>query len=280
MSILKKTFREPLVYFLLLAVMLITVESSVQQSELEQALQVKVTESDVLIMKQRWKKMYFRAPTNQELDGLIKQHIKEEVFYREAIKMGLAENDSAIRNRLYQKLSFLAEGIVEQELPKDEQLQLFYLKHKDKFLPEKRYSVRLKKLKASWLNQQTQDDLPSIIKSLSHQSNDQENKDIFAASMLPEKLEDLTIQALEHRLSSSIIPEIIAAPVKEWTGPILLQGSHYLLMVEGKEQPQIPEFSQIETKVLNEYIYQQRQQAEDTLYQDLSADYQIEVEIP
>ncbi len=281
MSVYKRIFREPLIYFLLLAIMLITVENSVQESKYEQAIQVDVTEKDISIMKQRWQKMYFRAPTIQELDGLIKQHIKEEIFYREATKMGLAENDSAIRNRLYQKLAFLAEGLVEQALPNEEQLQPFYLKHKDKFLPAKRYSLRLKKLKGSWLSQQAQSDLPKLIKSLPYLENDlRVNKEMFSASMLPEYLDDLSVQALEQRLSASIIPQIIAAPIKQWTGPILLQGSYYALMVEDKVQPALPEFSQIKTRVLNEYIYQQRQRAEDSLYQDLQADYQIKVATP
>ena len=281
MSIYKKLFKEPLVYFLLLATVLLMIEDSVQQSKSEQALEVNITENDILRMQQRWQKMYFRAPTHQELGGLINQHIKEEIFYREATKMGLAENDAAIRNRLYQKLAFLAEGIVEQALPKDEQLLPFYLEHKDKFLPAKRYSIRLKKLKENWLNQQVNDELPKLIESLPYAESDHgNNKEMFAASMLPEYLDGLSLQALEHRLSASIIPDIIAAPVKQWTGPILLQGSHYILMVEEKEQPQLPAFTQIKTSVLNEYIYQQRRQAEDTLYQDLQADYQIKVATP
>lgn len=276
MSIYKKILKEPLIYFLLLAMLLITVESSLQEESTEETSQVTVTKGDIVRMNQRWEKMYFRSPTPQELEGLISHQIKEEIFYREAKKMGLDENDASIRNRLYQKLSFIAEGLVEQQLPADEQLHDFYQANKDKFLPDTRYSIQLKKIKPSWLKQQNHKEIPSLIESLSNS----ETKHIFSASMLPERLTDLPVSALEQRLSSSIIPAIMAAPINKWTGPILLQGSHYVLMVEEKIQPDAPEFSKIKPHILNEYIYQKRQQAEETLYNDFRENYDIKVEAP
>ncbi len=47
-----------------------------------------------------------RPPTERELEGLIKQFIREEILYREAIAMGLDQNDTVIRRRLAQRMEW------------------------------------------------------------------------------------------------------------------------------------------------------------------------------
>ena len=46
-----------------------------------------------------------RPPTREELEGLIRDRVREEVYYREAIAMGLDRDDPVIRRRLQQKLA-------------------------------------------------------------------------------------------------------------------------------------------------------------------------------
>lgn len=38
-----------------------------------------------------------RPPTARDIDGLIRDHVKEEVYYREARQLGLDEGDEVIR---------------------------------------------------------------------------------------------------------------------------------------------------------------------------------------
>jgi hypothetical protein len=50
-----------------------------------------------------------RPRTAQEIEGLIDVHIAEEIYYREAIAMGLDQDDTVIRRRLRQKMGFISE---------------------------------------------------------------------------------------------------------------------------------------------------------------------------
>ena len=52
-----------------------------------------------------WEKSWLRRPSRKELDGMIEQKIREEVLYREALAMGLDNNDGVVRRRLVQKKS-------------------------------------------------------------------------------------------------------------------------------------------------------------------------------
>ncbi len=42
---------------------------------------------------------------------MIEDHIKEEVLYREALALGLNQDDTIIRRRLRQKMEFLVEDV-------------------------------------------------------------------------------------------------------------------------------------------------------------------------
>ncbi len=80
-----------------------------------------------------WRRTWQRPPTAQELEGLIEDHIKEEILYREAIAMGLDRDDTIIRRRLRQKMEFLAEDIAAQDEPAEEELELFLEQNADRF---------------------------------------------------------------------------------------------------------------------------------------------------
>ena len=51
--------------------------------------------------------------SDDELQNLIDDYVREEVLHREAIALGLGDDDYVIRRRLVQKLEFITEGFAE-----------------------------------------------------------------------------------------------------------------------------------------------------------------------
>ncbi|HMH95026.1 MAG TPA: peptidyl-prolyl cis-trans isomerase, partial [Bradyrhizobium sp.] len=49
-----------------------------------------------------------RLPSEQELQGLIEDYVRDEVFYREGRAAGLDRDDVIIRRRVRQKMEFMA----------------------------------------------------------------------------------------------------------------------------------------------------------------------------
>lgn len=58
--------------------------------------------------------------SDEELQRLIDDYIREEVLHREAMQLGLDQDDYVIRRRLVQKLEFITEGFVEGTAEIDE----------------------------------------------------------------------------------------------------------------------------------------------------------------
>ena len=79
-----------------------------------------------------------RPPSPQELSGLVDQYIREEIYYREARRMGLDANDTIVRRRMVQKLTFLTEDVATAAPLEETALKAYYDENIDEYrLPER-----------------------------------------------------------------------------------------------------------------------------------------------
>ena len=82
-----------------------------------------------------------RPPSEQELQDLIEDYIRDEVFYREGRAAGLDRDDVVIRRRVRQKMEFLAEDMSVPE-PNDEQLAAYLAANPERFRTEDHLTFR------------------------------------------------------------------------------------------------------------------------------------------
>ena len=126
MSVLGRLIREPLVHFVLVgAAVFAAYALFADGDEAETRDRIVVTEGRVLQLAQVFAMTWQRPPTPQELRGLLDAYIKEEVYYREAVKRGLDRDDTLIRRRMQQKMEFLSEPDEEALTADDVALQAY-----------------------------------------------------------------------------------------------------------------------------------------------------------
>ena len=87
------------------------------------------------IFSQTWQ----RAPTAAELDSLLSEHVRDEVFYRQGLAMGLDRDDAVVRRRIRQKMEFVAD-LTADVAPTDAELKAFVAEHPEWFRDEPRFS--------------------------------------------------------------------------------------------------------------------------------------------
>ena len=102
-------WRDPLVAFLLLGAAIFLLARFFSADGIP--FDVVVDESDIKQLNDKWDLQMRRPPTQEELDDLIAQFVKEEIYYRESQRLGLLVNDSIVRQRMVQKLTFLTEDV-------------------------------------------------------------------------------------------------------------------------------------------------------------------------
>jgi len=133
--LLKKILYEPLVHFLVLGGLLFLFYSFSEHSE--------EAEDSIVISKERvekltldWEEKFFSTPTTEEKQKLIDKEIYEEVFYNEALKLGLDKNDIDIRGHVAKKMEFVTYDTYTLPLPNKKELKKFMLEHSNDYKEE------------------------------------------------------------------------------------------------------------------------------------------------
>ncbi len=92
-----------------------------------------ISEAQIENLAATWEKRWNRPPTGPELIGLVRAYLREDVMYREALAMGLDNDDHVIRRRLAQKLEFLTNDIVGLQQPSAAELEAYFARNLDVF---------------------------------------------------------------------------------------------------------------------------------------------------
>jgi hypothetical protein len=131
--VVKRFWREPLVHFVLLGAALFAAFDVAGKRPQGVPAKIVVTQGQIAAMNAEFARTWQRPPTPQELDGLIGDRIREEVYCREAVALGLDKDDAVIRRRLRQKLEFVSEDAASALEPTDDDLRGYFRAHPDSF---------------------------------------------------------------------------------------------------------------------------------------------------
>lgn len=124
-----RLLREPLVHFLAAGLGLFVLFGVVNGGKSPDDVGVITVDRDSLLTFVQYRIKAFNPRlaekkleglSDEELERLIDDYVREEVLHREALALGLDEDDYVIRRRLVQKLEFITEGFAEGSVEEDE----------------------------------------------------------------------------------------------------------------------------------------------------------------
>ncbi len=108
----RRIIKEPLLHFLIAGVVIFAAYSVMDRSPAsEDKSSIEVGNGQLAQLFETFSRTWQRPPTETELNDLIDGYVKEEVFYREGLEMGLDQNDAIVRRRMQQKLEFLLDQV-------------------------------------------------------------------------------------------------------------------------------------------------------------------------
>jgi hypothetical protein len=132
---MKSWIREPLVHFALLGALLFLAQGWLGTSE-HASEEIVVRGHIVDALARDFASNWERQPTREELDDLVGEYVREEVYYREATATGLDREDPIVRRRLRQKMEFIAENPAAERAPTQAELEQFFEKQRADYATE------------------------------------------------------------------------------------------------------------------------------------------------
>jgi hypothetical protein len=275
---MKKLLHEPLVHFLLLGLLVFTGFKLFSRTETSEPGTIIVTQAQVNSLVTGFTRTWQRPPTQRELEGLIREHIREEICTREAIALGLDRDDTIIRRRLRQKLEFLSDSIASHTEPTDEQLQQYLEAHPDNYRSEWRFTFSQIYLDPQKHGKDLTRDINQLLTELRLAPNKPDVWNTSDSLLLEPNYEAIAGSEVSKQFGAEFAAKLIHLPVGQWTGPIASGYGVHLVLLTDREEGAMPQLREVREAVKRDWVNYQRSETNEKFYQALLKRYSVTVE--
>lgn len=132
--------REPLVHFLVLGLLIFAVDYYMRPpADSRRTINVDAKVENTLVTL--FKDGQGREPTQEEVDRLVKRWLLNEIYYREALALGLDQGDAMIRSRLVLKMRDVLLNNLVLDPPSDDTLRAWFEANRKRYDTPKRYDI-------------------------------------------------------------------------------------------------------------------------------------------
>ena len=239
-----------------------------------------VSAAQVELLAQDFARTRQRPPSPEELDELVDAYAREEIYYREALAMGLERDDPIVRQRMLQKLEFFADDRAEAFEPTEQELRTYLTEHPETFRVAGEVTFRHIYFDRDERGRAAAADARRLRESL---NADEERADLETLGdrlPLPRRYRNAPADKLVGRFGSIFVEQLAGLPIGEWAGPIESGYGLHLVRIESREVGRVPELDEVRGAVEREWRAARRQEAKDDFYRGIRERYEVFVETP
>jgi len=274
---MRKLLKDPLVHFLAIGLALFAVAAWRGQSVSTGRQEIVVTAEQVAQARAAAAVLQGREPTPEELAALIEPTIRDEVMYREALALGLDENDDEVRRRLIEKMSYLTQDLADPQPASEQDLREFYAANPDTFTIPALVSFDQVFLSPGTRGDQLEADAAAALAALRAGRAPGEVGD---RTPLRESYDDAPREQVAVLFGDALADALFGAAPGEWTGPFRSDFGLHLVRLNRRSEARLPGYDEIAARVAEEYGAQRRREANERAYREMRARYDVVIEQP
>jgi hypothetical protein len=273
-----RLLKEPLLHFLGIGALLFAVYAWLNpQAAGPDDRVIEVTPGTVQRLEDAWTRQWRRPPDEGELAGLIEDHIREEVLYREAVALGLDRDDTIIRRRLAQKMEFLSEDLGTLTEPAETELRAFFAERADAFAAPARVSFEHVYFSPDRRGASAAADAELVLAEM-RAAGTAEADDRGDRFLMQQRYAGLTARDAAQLFGSDFAARLFELPAESWQGPVESGFGWHLVRVTAREARRIPVFEEVRDEVRREFDYERQRAARQATYEALRSRYQIVIQ--
>ena len=277
---MKRLIREPLVHFLLLGAALFGLYGALNRAPQSEPSNIVVSAGQIDHLAATFTRVWQRPPTPSELKGLIDQYVKEEILSREAIQLGLDQNDTVIRRRLQQKMEFIADDLVAAAEPSDAELADYLAKHSEDFVQERHFSFRHVFLNPEKRGEQLEADAAALLADLKRGGAQADMTVLGDSLLLPREFTAEPQSGVASQFGQEFTAALGTLKPGEWSGPIRSSYGTHLVFVSGRSEGHLSALDDVREQVKRELVNDRRVEANRKFLDGLLAKYRVTIAWP
>ena len=210
---------------------------------------IRVDDGEVRWLRETFASQWQRPPTETELFALVDGFVEEELLAREALALGLDQDDTIVRRRLAQKMAFLLDDAARLVKPADAELRTYYATKADRFLTPARVSFQQIYFSPND-RPDAASDARAALKAIPVAANPEAVGDPIA---LEPEFPDLDRQAVAGLFGEEFADAVFGLATGTWAGPVNSAYGLHLVRVTAVTPPTLLPFEAVRTKVFEEW---------------------------
>ncbi len=264
-----RVLRQPLLHFLLIGTAVFALFARLDDTPPATPNdRIVVGEARVAQLAEGFEAVWRRPPTEDELAGLIDDFVREEVYVREALALGLDRDDAVIRRRLRQKMEFLTASAADALVPSDADLRAFYADHEARFTTPVRVALDQVFLGEAPGESAVADVLAALDRGVAPET-------LGARTLLPRSLPASPETVIDGTFGRGVFEAVLELEPGTWTGPVRsAYGSHLVRVTQRTEATPLP-FDAVRADVEAEWRRARAAALEQERFENLRARYEI-----
>ncbi|SFD25305.1 peptidyl-prolyl cis-trans isomerase [Tropicimonas isoalkanivorans] len=232
-----------------------------------------LSEPDAERLAAQFSATWMRKPTETELAGLMRDWAAEEALVREALSLGLDRGDAMVRNRLRQKMLFIAEAPAAAMSPDETELSAYYEANTERFARPGSLSFT----QVPVPEETTEEDVAAMFAAL---EDDTAIAEMARSSLLPADIEGMAAPAVDRVFGTGFAAALADLPLKQWDGPVQSAYGRHLVRVTARSAPTLPPLGSVRDTVLSDWRAEEARKIREAFIDALLERYKVELPAP
>lgn len=272
--------REPLVHFLIIGAAFFFFFELFDDPAGSNTGRIVVSQGQIEFLKANYSRTWQRPPSDEEMRALVDNYVLDEIFYREALALGLDKNDQIIRRRLKQKMTLLSNDLAQTIKPSEEELNSFLTNHPDLFRKDPQLSFSHIFFDPGKRGLGLEADAGQILDQLAAEEGAGDTALLGDTLMIPQTFKRATLSEILRYFGEPFGAAVMDIPVGSWTGLIRSGYGYHLVLVTEKTDARLPDLSEVRPQVEREWMATRQKQLHNALVDKLRKNYTVEIEQP
>ncbi len=272
MKRLMRLLREPLFHFIAIGGLIFAVYAAVDDTGEAPADVIVIAPERIDQLATEFSSVWKRMPTDDEINSLIEADIREEVYYREALALGLDRNDAIVRRRMGQKMQFLMDTGAYLQDPAAGELEAYFAANEDFY----RSGLRLAFEQVYLGEAPAAEAIATIIKRASVDPSG-DPATLGERTLLPARLGLSPINAVDGVFGEGFFDLVAQLPPGEWAGPLVSAYGVHLIRILDTLPARTPPLEEIRDAVLKNWREAKAQETREQDYAERRKHFVVEI---
>ncbi len=272
MNLLMRLLREPLLHFLAIGSLIFLLFAAIDDTRQAPTDVIVITPERIDQLAAGFSSVWKRMPTDDELDALIDEEVREEVYYRGALALGLDRNDTIVRRRMRQKMEFLLDTGAYLQDPAAGELEAYFAANEEFY----RSGLRLA-FEQIYLGEAPRAEAISLSLGALQSDPPADPATLGERTLLPAQLGLSPPNAIDGVFGKDFFELLAELPPGVWAGPVVSAYGVHLVRILDSLATRTPPLEEVRDAVLRDWMAAKAQEIREQDYAERRKHFVVEI---